>query len=137
MTLSGFRMRFAACSLAAGLAAAAGVAQPPPDDFRQDMVDALTACTAAYGALASGNDFSTSDDDEMRDAAREQQTEARRLLALWSHLDEDEVADMLFSASIDINAEDFDDEELLDLAIYCDDKLADLQETADDRGYTP
>ncbi len=137
MTLTGFRMRFAACLLVAGLAAAAGAAQPPPDDFRQDMVDALTACTAAYGALASGNDFSTSDDDEMRDAAREQQKEARRLLALWSHLDEGELSDMLFSASVELNAEDFDDEGLLDLAIYCDDKLADLLDTAYDRGYTP
>jgi len=137
MTPSGFGKRFAACSLAAGLAAAAGVAQPPPDDFRQEMVDALTVCTAAYGALASGNDFSTSDDDEMRDAARGQQKEARRLLTLWSHLDESEVADMLFSASIELNAEDFDDEGLLDLAIYCDDKLSDLLDTADSRGYTP
>jgi hypothetical protein len=130
-------MRLAACAFLVLQAGAASPAGPPPDDFRQEMVDALTACTAASGALAAGNDVSTSDDDEMRDAAREQQKEARRLLVLWSHLDEDEVADALFSASLEIDAEDFDDEDLLDLTIYCDDVLNDLLDTADDRGYTP
>ncbi len=138
MALSGFAMRLAVCLAVAWSAGTASHATaPPPDDFRQEVVDAAAACAAAYGQLASGNDVSTSDDDEMRDAAREQASFARELFKEWSHLDEDEIADALWDASLEITFEDFDDEELLDIAIYCDDALGDLVETAESRDYTP
>ena len=72
--------------------------------LRQEVVDAAAACAAAYGQLASGNDVSTSDDDEMRDAARGQASFARELFKQWSHLDEDEIADALWDASLEIDA---------------------------------
>ncbi len=62
---------------------------------------------------------------------------ARELLKEWSHLDEDEIADAIWDASLEITLADFDDEELLDLAIYCDDDLADRVETAESRDYMP
>jgi ATP phosphoribosyltransferase regulatory subunit HisZ len=129
--------RLAVCVATAGLATAVSLAAPPPDDFRQRLVDALGACTAAYETLAAGHDSSRSDDDEMRAAARGQGAEARRLFAIWSNLDEEEISDALWDASAEIDAQDFDDDELLDLTIYCDDSLADLFDTVDSRGYTP
>lgn len=138
MVLSGFAMRLTVCLAVAWSAGTAShAAVPPPDDFRQEFVEAAAACAAAYGQVASGNDVSTSDDDEMRDAAREQARFARELLKEWSHLDEDEIADAIWDASLEITLADFDDEELLDLAIYCDDDLADRVETAESRDYTP
>lgn len=138
MALSGFALRLAVClAVACGSGTASHAAAPPPDDFRQDVVDAAAGCAAAYGQLASGNDVSTSDDDEMRAAASVQAKFARELFKEWSHLDEDEIADALWDASLEITLEDFDDEELLDLAIYCEDMLADLVETAKSRNYTP
>lgn len=138
MAVSGFAMRVAALvAVACGAGPASDADVPPPDDFRQEVVDTAVSCAAAYGALASRNDFSTSDDDEMRDAARGQASIAREMFEQWSHLDDDEIADALWDASFEIEAQGFDDEELLDLAIYCEDKLADLFEAAEARDYTP
>jgi hypothetical protein len=137
MALPGFVMRFAAYLAVACVAGMSSEAAPPPDDFRQQMVDAAEACTAAYSKLASGRDSSRSDDDEMRDAARGQARLARELLKEWSHLDDDEVEEALRDVSLEIETQDFDDDQLLDFTIYCDDQLADLVETADSRGYTP
>jgi hypothetical protein len=137
MSISGVMMRLAACVMIACMTGAASQAEPPPEDYRQQVVDAAAACTAAYTILASGHDSTRSDDDELRAAARGQAALARTMFQEWSHLDDDEVADALWDARLEIEAQAFDDEELLDLAIYCDDRLADLGETADARSYTP
>jgi hypothetical protein len=138
LAISEFRFRGAACAivLAMGLPAPAQAASPP-DEFRSEFVGALISCTAAYNGLSVDSERGSSD-DEMRGAAAGQYRAARGLLEEWSRLPSSEVADLLFSASIELRSKGLDSrDKLLDLTIYCDNKLSDYLDTANARGYIP
>jgi hypothetical protein len=138
MAMTELRFGLASCALVLALSLPAQTrAAAPPGEFRSEFVGALASCTAAFNALAHNYERGSSD-EEMRSAARGLEQNARDLLIQWSQLSRMDASQLTMSASVDLRTNGIESrEKLLDLASYCENRIADFLGTANARGYIP
>ncbi len=131
--MSEARKRFTAPAFAAavfifGAPVFALAAANVPEDVRQEIVLQAAGCYGVNNVLGNGDDFTTSDDDEMRRAALSWAQWYARVFRDYSGLDEEAAGDALRSASNDISFRDLSTDYRLDISIHCESTLPPLLE---------
>ena len=122
------------------LAGPVATADTAPDDFRHRMVTATLVCYGVFRELGR-TDWPDRDEAETFDMKRDawqKRDFAMEMLKLYSAAyDGFDMDEQLRSADRESGVNTMEKEKLLDMAIFCENKLAALVDEQDKNGYTP
>lgn len=133
---SGISATFALLVLAGPVA----TAETAPDDFRHRMVTATLVCYGVFNELSTTEwpDRDEAEAFDLRRDARHKSDFAMEMIKLYSAAyDGFDIDEQLRIADRESGVHTMEKEKLLDMAIYCENKLAALVDEQDRNGYTP
>ena len=134
------RVRAMALTALLLIGAPLSIAETAPDDFRHRMVTATLVCYGVFNELSTTEwpDRDEAEAFDLRRDARHKSDFAMEMIKLYSAAyDGFDIDEQLRIADRESGVHTMEKEKLLDMAIYCENKLAALVEEQDKNGYTP